>query len=627
MPISQTKLNAGNLRILYESGNLRQICLGNFEVLRMIYPSVRAVGWLTVIPTISEEKIILKEDSFQISYNAYYKFNDIEFEAFYSISGNAENKIHFSMKGKALSNFQKNRLGFCILHPIEECSGKVCKIYHPDGSTSDLQFPKLISPHQPFKNISKMEWFLDATSKAILTLKGDVFETEDQRNWTDASYKTYCTPLEIPFPVNVLKDEIIEQEIILEVVTSNKEIKENIEKTIFISFDEKQQFKMPLIGIGKSTEQEILTSAEIEWLKELYFNHYRVELMLFDTNWKTILLNAYNETKIFGWKLELALFFSTNFSLEIVEFINFIITNSISISYASLFHKDFHSTPTELSDFVIPEIKKICSDCKIGVGTNSNFTQINRITPSLKNVDYLTYAAHPQEHAFDDLTLIENLAGQKYTVETAKNIANGLPVYISPITIKRRFNANTDKYEKTEIGKDGLPLQTDTRQMSLFVLAWTLGSIKNCIESGASFITFYQTTGTRGILMGNSDCYYPIFKASKKSVYPIYFLFREILKYKDSIIVKSSSSNPLQISSLLIKTSNEQLLFIANHCNAEKTICVESLKNKKAEILKINEKILPDALSNPVKYYNYEFYQIIEKININANSLYIIKII
>ena len=30
--------------------------------------------------------------------------------------------------------------------------------------------------------------------------QGDVFETEDQRNWTDASFKTYCPPLRLPFP-------------------------------------------------------------------------------------------------------------------------------------------------------------------------------------------------------------------------------------------------------------------------------------------------------------------------------------------------------------------------------------------------------------------------------------------
>ena len=30
-----------------------------------------------------------------------------------------------------------------------------------------------------------------------------LFEMEDQRNWTDASYKTYGTPLALPFPAEI----------------------------------------------------------------------------------------------------------------------------------------------------------------------------------------------------------------------------------------------------------------------------------------------------------------------------------------------------------------------------------------------------------------------------------------
>ena len=34
-------------------------------------------------------------------------------------------------------------------------------------------------------------------------MEGETFETEDQRNWSDASFKTYGTPLHLPFPVEV----------------------------------------------------------------------------------------------------------------------------------------------------------------------------------------------------------------------------------------------------------------------------------------------------------------------------------------------------------------------------------------------------------------------------------------
>jgi len=36
--------------------------------------------------------------------------------------------------------------------------------------------------------------------RAEVRLLGDVFETEDHRNWTDANFKTYGTPLRLLFP-------------------------------------------------------------------------------------------------------------------------------------------------------------------------------------------------------------------------------------------------------------------------------------------------------------------------------------------------------------------------------------------------------------------------------------------
>ena len=40
---------------------------------------------------------------------------------------------------------------------------------------------------------------------------GDTFEMEDQRNWTDASYKTYVRPLGLPYPYTLNAGETIEQ--------------------------------------------------------------------------------------------------------------------------------------------------------------------------------------------------------------------------------------------------------------------------------------------------------------------------------------------------------------------------------------------------------------------------------
>ncbi len=67
------------------------------------------------------------------------------------------------------------------------------------------RFPEEISPHQPFRDIRAMHWKITDSMEAHLYFEGDVFETEDQRNWTDASYKTYSTPLDQPYPAKVSK--------------------------------------------------------------------------------------------------------------------------------------------------------------------------------------------------------------------------------------------------------------------------------------------------------------------------------------------------------------------------------------------------------------------------------------
>ena len=42
-------------------------------------------------------------------------------------------------------------------------------------------------------------------------MEGDTFEMEDHRNWTDANFKTYCTPLAKPYPVRVESGTTIQQ--------------------------------------------------------------------------------------------------------------------------------------------------------------------------------------------------------------------------------------------------------------------------------------------------------------------------------------------------------------------------------------------------------------------------------
>lgn len=91
-------------------------------------------------------------------------------------------------------------------------------ITRPDKTTYTAAFPDLISPYQPFTEIKKMICEIKEGIKIALSFEGDTFETEDQRNWSDSSFKTYSTPLNISFPVTINKGDHIEQKVQMKIM-------------------------------------------------------------------------------------------------------------------------------------------------------------------------------------------------------------------------------------------------------------------------------------------------------------------------------------------------------------------------------------------------------------------------
>jgi hypothetical protein len=90
------------------------------------------------------------------------------------------------MDGEARSTFRRNRIGFCILHPAD-CAGVACRVTQVNGAVEETTFPQAISAHQPFFNIQSIAQRVTPTLWAEVQFSGDIFEMEDQRNWTDAS--------------------------------------------------------------------------------------------------------------------------------------------------------------------------------------------------------------------------------------------------------------------------------------------------------------------------------------------------------------------------------------------------------------------------------------------------------
>ncbi|MEP7233306.1 MAG: hypothetical protein ABI691_23810 [Ginsengibacter sp.] len=515
-------LKTTHLTVTYQHGYLRYIKWGNEELVHMIYTAVRDEHWHTASMIISEEKIVTEEHAFKITYQATYRLNAIEYFASVEIIGSPNDTISFHFMGTSNSDFLRNRIGICVHHPIQECVGQSVEIIQPDGSTLVSVFPQLIAPHQPFKNIQQLICKTPNQVQARLAFEGDIFETEDQRNWTDNSFKTYSTPLGIPFPVAVKKGDGVEQKVILTVSNANA-----IHAVLNDKPAVETRVAFPAIGYAKSNHK--LSMEQVELLNQIIIDHYRVEIR-FDTDWENAFDNAIEEAGLLYTKLELAIFFDDykNEYSHVKKVLNGTVGSIIILQNNSVV------PAADLLDFVIAAINADFPTIKIGAGTDLFFAELNRNRITDERLDFISFSINPQVHLYDDETLIENLAAQQYCIQTIQSFTQ-LPIHISPVTLKPR----------------GFPaLSIDARQHTEFIANWTALTLKYL--AGAAQITLYETIGEKGIINTHGPS-------------PVYELLKKITDFKPKFIINNPVPNPLERDALLLENENgEQKNFEIN---------------------------------------------------------------
>ncbi len=555
--MSEFSLQAGPLSIFYQDGFLRYISLGENEILRMIYFALRDENWGTYTGHIENEKVDIQEDHFAIQYDCYHeRAGKHIYQWRASIVGDQSGTITFELSGIALEAIQKNRAGFCILHPIKGVAGEPCETLHPDEIWQTNNFPKLVSPTDPFKNFKGMRWKSHNTTW-LLKFEGDLFETEDQRNWTDASYKTFCTPLDRPFPVQLQKGDKVFQRITF---SPEAPIAYQESSSKFISITKTgDTMKLPSIGICASTETDHLTSKAIDAIRKLSLSHYRIEVAPYEATWiSRFKTDCDNATKL-QLPLEIVLTLTPDFVHEIIQFITAAVDFNGSIRTIILLSRDSMTTDQQLINYATT-IKSKWPDVKIGAGTNYNFTELNRNRFDATPLDFISFSIDPQEHATDDRSLIENMEGQSEVVKSASHLYPGKLIQVSPLTLKRRFNPYATNSNARIISEKE---KTDARQKTAFASLFALGSIKALTKAQVDSITLFQTVGNQGILSIEGD------------PYPVYAILKEILERPYQMIA-TKSSNALKSEVMLLEWQQRQRQIMVNYTNKNQTVIFDN---------------------------------------------------
>ena len=571
----QVPLRAGPLSLVYEDGDLRYIRLNDREILRRIYVAIRDRNWGTVLPRLSNVKMEISRESFRISYDVENKQGEIDFFWKGTIAGDEGGSIRFSMEGVARSTFLRNRIGFCVLHPVRECAGHPCTIEQIDGKVVNGIFPLYIPPHQPFLDMRAISHEVAPGLTAEVRLEGDNFEIEDQRNWTDASYKTYCTPLRLPFPVELKAGTTVSQAVTLKLkgplpashtVSGAEGVVLTVRKSGAVS--------LPRLGLGMASHGQPLSTRALVRLRALNLSHLRVDVRLSQPDFEAHLRRAATEAGELRVALEIALFLSDAAENELRRLRMLLDQLKPAVARWLVFHVTERSTTEKWIKLARQFLADYDPKAGIGAGTNANFAELNRGRPPAELLDWVSYAVNPQVHASDNASLAENLAAQAATVESARQFTGSAHLAVSPVTLRQRFNpVATGPEPAPALGE--LPSQVDVRQMSLFGAGWTLGSIKYLAESGADSVTYYETTGWRGVMETEQGSPAPAqFRSLPGAGFPLYHVLADVGEFAGGKVLPSVSNAPLVVEGLVLQTASKQRILLANLTEKEQKVQV-----------------------------------------------------
>jgi len=601
-PLPEHKeLRAGPLSLMFEDGDLRYVRFGNQEIIRRVYVAIRDHNWDTILPKLSNLQIDIADEKFKITYDVENKQDNIHFFWQGTIIGEEDGTITFSMDGEAISTFERNRIGFCLLHPMS-CSNIPCRVEKIDGTIEKGIFPEFISPHQPFMDMQAISHQVETDLWAEVRFSGDTFEMEDQRNWTDASYKTYCTPLAVPYPVEVKAGTKISQSIKLTFKSESNKTKP-IEKIarlenkkdshIIFTFDTEASHSIPRIGLGVASHGQPLSKKELERLKAINLSHLRVDIN-FNLDYQQTLQRAINDAKLLNISLEIALHLDNSAEEQIKSWKRAVEKFEPPVTTYLIFHQEESPTSSKWIEIA----HRYLSGAKIGAGTNAYFTELNRNRPLAERLDLICYSINPQVHAFDNSSLTETLEAQAITVESAQQFSEGLLLAVTPITFLPRFNPNAAAPESApEAGE--LPAQVDVRQMSLYGAGWTLGSLKYLSQSGVYSTTYYETSGWRGVMETEDGSQLPEqFQSIPGTVFPLYHVLADVGDFAGGEIMLSTSSNPLALEGIAIKKGGRRRIILANLSLSPLEVKVKDLAEN-VLVRHLNETNIQAAKKNP----------------------------
>jgi hypothetical protein len=432
-----------------ETGFVRYIRYGDQELVRAIYAVVRDENW----GTLRHEPISLEQSDDGIRWTHRCWNGDdawLEFDGELTWS---EGQVSYGVIGRPLREFSTARTGVCLLHPREH-QGWPLVIGHPEGRVLSSHFPTQIDPEIPFTDIAQIAFSLNHRSVKI-EFAGELFEMEDQRNWLDASFKTYCWPKHRGFPYPLIPTSPVDHRVVVS-VSGPPEAATFPSATL--KWDDCSEFDMPQLGT-------VIRGAVPELTSPLSCG------MVIADGDEARLMRDFEAAEKAG--LPITVHVAQPWNNALAELLN-------GDSAVTRVHLDLAFADQ------IATIRAELPGVSVLLATLNNFMDLNSFIHDRPSVigqfDGVAFAGNPQVHSFDDRSITETPMTLLDQVASADALVEGL-VAVGPMTLE-------------PTGRRGQA--ADARLREPIFAAWTLGVIIAATQAGAYSLVIGETTGERG---------------------------------------------------------------------------------------------------------------------------------
>jgi hypothetical protein len=587
-------LKAGDLSAELEAGNLRYIRWKGIELLRAVSYIVRDRNWGTYNPAISNLKVEEKPDGFRVTYDAVTKDGTQEFRYSAEIEGTSGGRLTFRGRGRAVTDFITNRTGFVVLHPVEGVAGKPAGVEHVDGKIVETSFPEIIDPMQPMMELRAITHEAAPGISVTCRMDGDTFEMEDQRNWLDASYKTYVRPLALPWPYTLAKGSALDQSVTVTVAATGEALPPGA-RGPRVGIDGKEG-TIPPLGFGIEPELAAATAAASEALQAARPHHAVVH---YDPRRAEGLkaLEAGVQAAIRAgaepW-LELVVVEVEKFAEEVEK------AGKLNAELGSPFTtvlvspaSDLKSTlpgsvwpPAAPLDRLYPATRKAFPSARIGGGMFSYFTELNRKRPPVELLDLVSFTNSGLVHAGDDRSATEGLETLPFITKSVEAIAKGKPWHAGPSALGMRANPYGAAPMKNPGNIRQAMNRMDPRQRGLLGAAWYLGYFAHMARAGASAVTLGGGVGPFGMVAAKLDYAQPFFDEAG-GVYPAYHVFRGLAELGGARMVATSPVPAREVQAVAAEMEDgTRVLWLANLTGEGRNVTLDpAVKNGRIFLL------------------------------------------